>query len=73
MGIDTWLERKVVPATRRFSMEDYPGYTDSVLECLTCESQFEGLHITPVEKTLCPRCLSRGVKTLRVIRKIYLQ
>ena len=73
MGIDAWLDRKPAPTPRQFVIEHYPGYTDAILECLTCEAQFEGLFITEPHRTLCPRCQNRGVNVVRVIRKIYLQ
>jgi uncharacterized paraquat-inducible protein A len=73
MGIDEWMTRTTPPLQREFVMEDYPGYTDAILECLTCEARFEGLHLSPPAETFCPRCHTRGVRTIRVIRKIYYQ
>ena len=73
MGIDAWMERKVLPLPRKFCLADFYGYTNGVLECLNCEATFEGLFIIPPVLTICPRCEKRGLKVIRVLRKIHLQ
>lgn len=73
MGINNWMDRKPSPQEKKFSMEDYPGYTDGILECLRCEARFEGLFDLEPEKIVCPRCGNQGVKVVCVVKKIWLQ
>lgn len=73
MGMDDWMNRKAEPLLTKFCIEDYPGYTDAILECLSCTAVFEGLYDINVNKIICPRCGNLGVKTVREVRRIYLQ
>jgi hypothetical protein len=73
MAIEDWMNPKVEPQRKPLVIEDYPGYTNSILECLACEVWFEALYSIPLERTVCPKCLNRGVTEVRRIRKIYLQ
>lgn len=73
MSIEDWMDRKPAMGNKPLCMEDYPGYNHLVIQCLTCQQEFEGLFRVAPEKIVCPECKVPGVKIIRSIRKIHLQ
>lgn len=73
MAVDTWLEKPIPHLPKKVDVEDFPGYTQAILQCLTCEERYEGLYCVDLLVLSCPRCGVKGVKEVRRIRRIYLQ